>query len=50
VDTIDLGIPLGLEDTIDAFSAEVKRTLQPGEGLVLYTDGITEAANTQHEL
>lgn len=44
-DTMDLGFPLGLEEDISAFIAELHITLQPGDGVVLYTDGITEAEN-----
>jgi serine phosphatase RsbU (regulator of sigma subunit) len=50
VDTLNLGFPLGLTDAIDDFIAEATVTLQPGEGLILYTDGITEAANAADEL
>jgi len=50
VDTINLGFPLGLEDAIDDFIAEATVTLLPGEGVALYTDGITEAANAMEEM
>jgi sigma-B regulation protein RsbU (phosphoserine phosphatase) len=50
IDTIDLGFPIGLEETISEFIAESKLKLETGDGLVLYTDGITEAENMQHEL
>lgn len=45
LDTIDLGFLLGLIPDIGDFIAEVEIQLQPGDGLVLYTDGITEAEN-----
>jgi PAS domain S-box-containing protein len=45
IDTIDLGMPLGLEEDITRFIAEHVVHLQPGEGVVLFTDGITEAEN-----
>ena len=45
VDTIDLGFPLGLVDEISAFVGQATVQLAPGDGIVLYTDGITEAAN-----
>jgi sigma-B regulation protein RsbU (phosphoserine phosphatase) len=44
-DTIDLGFPIGLEANIDAFINRVDIELEPGDGIVLYTDGITEAEN-----
>lgn len=47
IDTLDLGFPLGLEQDITPFVAEAKVELQPGDIAVLYTDGITEAMNTQ---
>lgn len=45
MDTIDLGFPLGMVDDISQWIAEATITLAPGDGLVLYTDGITEAQN-----
>ena len=50
VDTIDLGFPIGLEQNIESFVACKEIMLQEGEGLVLYTDGITEAENVNKEL
>ncbi|MGB0385235.1 MAG: PP2C family protein-serine/threonine phosphatase [Ardenticatenaceae bacterium] len=49
VDTMDLGIPLGLEDDISDFIDQKIVTLRPGDGVVLYTDGITEAENMAGE-
>lgn len=49
VDTLDLGIPLGLDDDIATFFSETSLHLQPGDGIVLYTDGITEAENLAGE-
>ncbi|MBW4578405.1 MAG: PP2C family protein-serine/threonine phosphatase [Tildeniella nuda ZEHNDER 1965/U140] len=46
VNTINLGFPLGLVDDIAEFVAQVELQLHPGDGIVLYTDGITEAANS----
>jgi len=43
VDTNDLGLPLGLVDDIRSFIDQVEIRLQPDDGIVLYTDGITEA-------
>ena len=45
VDTVDLGFPIGLDDEIVQFIDHVTVPLQPGDGVVLYTDGITEADN-----
>jgi len=49
VDTIDLGFPIGLDDDIADFIDQTTVQLQPGDGVVLYTDGITEAENTDGE-
>lgn len=45
VNTINLGFPVGLVDDIAAFVGQATITLQAGDGMVLYTDGITEAEN-----
>src|SRR5262249_41849226 len=50
IDTLDLGFPLGLEADIAAFVRPLSVVLQPGNGVVLYTDGITEAADIHHRL
>lgn len=50
VDTIDLGLPIGLVDDVRQFIGEVTVPLYPGDTVVLYTDGITEAADSQHSL
>lgn len=50
IDTIDLGFPLGLEPEIAEFVAEKEISLDSGDGIVLYTDGITEAENTHGSL
>jgi serine phosphatase RsbU (regulator of sigma subunit) len=47
IDTIDLGFPIGLEENIREFIAETQINLAQGDGVVLYTDGITEAENYQ---
>jgi sigma-B regulation protein RsbU (phosphoserine phosphatase) len=39
------GLPLGIEDTMGFTEHEV--TLAPGDALLMYTDGITEAMNAQ---
>ena len=49
IDTIDLGFPLGLTESIEDFVLETKIPLAKDEVVVLYTDGITEAENTEGE-
>ena len=46
IDTIDLGFPIGLEETIEDFVFQVQIKLDFGDTVVLYTDGITEAENS----
>ena len=43
--TIDLGFPVGMVPEIADFISQTTLHLQPGDGFVLYTDGITEAEN-----
>jgi serine phosphatase RsbU (regulator of sigma subunit) len=43
ISTMDLGFPIGLDDNIIEFINHTTVTLQPGDGIVLYTDGVTEA-------
>jgi sigma-B regulation protein RsbU (phosphoserine phosphatase) len=50
IDTSELGMPLGLTEDISAFIGQTKFQLQTGDGVVLYTDGITEAANATGEM
>ncbi len=50
IDTLDLGFPMGLEADIARFVRHISVALQPGDGVVLYTDGITEAADMLHRL
>jgi serine phosphatase RsbU (regulator of sigma subunit) len=45
VDTIDLGFPIGLEETIEDFIFQAQVHLYSGDVVILYTDGITEAEN-----
>ena len=49
IDTIDLGLPIGLDDDIVDFIDHKTIDLNPGDGLVLYTDGIPEAYNISKE-
>ncbi|MEC9002224.1 MAG: PP2C family protein-serine/threonine phosphatase, partial [Planctomycetota bacterium] len=41
------GIPIGIEETVEYEQHTIQ--LEPGELLVLYTDGLNEACNTQDE-
>jgi PAS domain S-box-containing protein len=50
VDTLDLGFPIGLEIDIAKFVDDAAIRLQPGESVVLYTDGITEAENPDNQM
>lgn len=50
IDTIDLGFPIGLDKDISNFIAETKVRLKLGDGVALYTDGITEAADRDGQL
>lgn len=47
IDTMDLGFPIGLDNNITDFIASTSLQLNEGDGIVLYTDGITEAENLQ---
>jgi serine phosphatase RsbU (regulator of sigma subunit) len=49
IDTLDLGFPIGLEEDISPFIAQVSIQLELGDILVLYTDGITEAENCDRQ-
>lgn len=49
VDTMALGFPVALDDDIAAFVDEATIDLKSGDGVVLYTDGITEAENAANE-
>ncbi len=45
IDTFALGFMVGVEPDIAQFVAQQEIQLAPGEGVVLYTDGVTEAMN-----
>ena len=49
LDTIDLGFPIGLDDDIAEYIGKAQISLETGDGIVLYTDGITEAENPAGE-
>ena len=46
IDTIDLGFPIGLEESIADFVTQAQIQLHTGDVVILYTDGITEAENS----
>gem|GEM_PF-1640817 len=50
IDTLELGMPLGLLAAVEPYLGETELLLQPGDVVVLYTDGITEAANEANQL
>lgn len=47
IDTMSLGFPIGLDDDIEDFVDQITIDLSPGDGVVLYTDGVTEAKDMQ---
>jgi predicted ATPase/serine phosphatase RsbU (regulator of sigma subunit) len=50
IDTFDLGFSVGVEADIASFVSKKEVHLQPSDGIVLYTDGITEARNPKKKL
>lgn len=50
IDTIDLGFMVGMKQNISPFLGQREFELEVGEGVVLYTDGITEAQNNLEEM
>jgi len=49
IETDNLGFPIGLNNNIADFVGELSIELQVGDGVVLYTDGITESTNKAGE-
>ena len=49
IDTMDLGFPVGLDEEIADFIHQTEIRLNSGDLVVLYTDGITEAENINHQ-
>jgi phosphoserine phosphatase RsbU/P len=45
IDTLDLGLPMGLEEDISGFVSARQIQLEPDDVMLLYTDGVTEAEN-----
>jgi phosphoserine phosphatase RsbU/P len=50
IDTDELGFPIGLVEEMAEFVGETSITLGSGDLVVLYTDGITEAADEENRL
>jgi phosphoserine phosphatase RsbU/P len=50
VETIELGMPLGLMQNIQDFIGQTQIQLSSGDGIVLYTDGIPEAEGEDRAL
>lgn len=50
IDTDELGFPIGLVDDIATHCKEIQIKLNRGDTMILYTDGVTEAANKSEEL
>jgi len=50
IDTVSLGFPIGLDVEIADFVAQTQVLLNPGDVVVLYTDGITEAFDINRKL
>lgn len=49
IDTIDLGLPIGIDADIREFISYQFISLNQGDGIALYTDGITEARNKEKQ-
>ncbi|MBP1861744.1 SpoIIE family protein phosphatase [Rhizobium herbae] len=50
IDTLDLGLPIGLEPDISLFVATREIPFGHGDMIILHTDGVTEAENQDGEL
>lgn len=50
IDTMDLGLPIGLEADISPFVATRTVPFEAGDVIILHTDGITEAENAEGQL
>jgi len=49
IDTTELGFPIGVMPNIGKYVDKAELSLTPGDIVVLYTDGITEAFNQDEE-
>lgn len=47
IDTMPLGLPVGLDFDITDFLGRLEVPIAPGDAVLLYTDGITEAENPE---
>lgn len=50
IDTLDLGLPIGLEPDISSFVATREIAFGRGDMIILHTDGVTEAENRNGNL
>jgi len=50
IDTLELGFMIGIEPDISHLLASIDIQLNIGDGIVLYTDGLIEAQNTEKEI
>jgi sigma-B regulation protein RsbU (phosphoserine phosphatase) len=50
IETMDLGLPIGLESDISPFVAIRRLVLEKDDIIVLHTDGVTEAENAEGQL
>ncbi|MCS6959035.1 MAG: SpoIIE family protein phosphatase [Pseudanabaenaceae cyanobacterium SKYGB_i_bin29] len=50
VDTFDLGFPIGLETDVSPYLQYYSTELLAGEAVIMFTDGVTEAASPTGEL
>ncbi|WEX74983.1 SpoIIE family protein phosphatase [Sinorhizobium numidicum] len=50
IDTLDLGLPIGLEPDISRFVATREISFDHGDMIILHTDGVTEAEGRNGEL
>ncbi|MCT7980085.1 SpoIIE family protein phosphatase [Laspinema olomoucense] len=49
IDTLDLGFPIAMVEEMSEFISTARIELNPGDVVVLYTDGITEAWNLDEQ-
>ncbi|MHA7774523.1 PP2C family protein-serine/threonine phosphatase [Roseibium sp. M-1] len=50
IDTVELGFPIGLDEDIAPFIKTKELAFSPGDIILLYTDGVTEAESPAGEL